>query len=189
MKINVYFLFYVAMILELLVFIVDRDEAEQQIVKVHNLVTMYSQPLKILPPQQTEVVITTFARDGRRYERAQPETVNILIPVINLFSESERKAIKYKVIDLQTNSELSYSIDAAGNCIFRKVFSAEGQFRFSISASVVRILPDYLPKRIRTELQKELAKMFGDSLVVPSNSLIFVISAKEQMNPLPPCPC
>jgi hypothetical protein len=187
MRISIYFLFYVAMILELLIFIVDRDEAEQQIVKVHNLVTMYSQPLKILPPQQAQVGITTFTRDGQRVERAQPDTVSLLIPIINLISEPERKAVSYRVFDEQGNSVLPYSLDAAGNCIVKRVFSRDGTYRFTVSAMVNRKVPDYLPQRIRHELESELSKIFGPTLAVPSDTITFQIIAREQMQPLPPC--
>ncbi len=189
MKISIYFLFYVAMILELLIFIVDRDEAEQQVVRVRDLKAIYSQKLQLLPPQQKTVSVTTFTRGGQRVEIAHPETVSILVPILNLVSESERRKVTYTIIDQQSGAQLPYSIDTVGNCIIQRVFTSEGTYHFSISAKVTRTMPDYLPKRLRSELQKELTKVFGDSLLVPSNSLDFEIVAREQMRPLPPCPC
>ncbi len=99
MRIGIYFLFYVAMILELLTFIVERDEAVENASSkgrdldtlAQNLAVEYSQPL-ILHAHTPSPVAGTLSVG------TQPAEMIAYVAVSNLWSAAEKDSLDLQVI-------------------------------------------------------------------------------------------
>jgi hypothetical protein len=86
MKISIYFLFYVAMILELLIFIVDRDAAEEIVDK--SAVSMVEQMSSVDK-------VTMFGALG--FKLGGIDSTELVYYPFKLISNSERDSVRYRV--------------------------------------------------------------------------------------------
>lgn len=185
MKISLYFLFYVAMILELLVFIVDRDTAEEELELTHwklveSLVKEYSKPLSLVGPAS----ITVSTRDS------------VVIAISGLLTKDERRSfyVIWDSTDTLTTFPHAKSLASGvleirrdsiqGNIVL--VFESRSPRRATLFATmsvlVHRDLPAYIPDAVRSvivaNLKKSLASQNptgGDSLWVPSYQRSFAV--------------
>jgi hypothetical protein len=86
MKLSLYFLFYVAMVLELLIFIVDRDAAEERVAVATK--TMLQQLSSV---DEVKVFGTKALKLG------EIDTVELAYHTFTLISDSERASIQYQI--------------------------------------------------------------------------------------------
>ena len=108
MKIGIYFLFYVAMILELLTFIVERDEAVENASSkgrdldtlAQNLAIEYSQPLILHAHSPSPVA-------GSPTSGNQPAEMKAYVAISNLWSTAEKDSLDLQVIRVSGIGERS----------------------------------------------------------------------------------
>jgi len=196
MKIGIYFLFYVAMILELLTFIVERDEAIENASSkgrdldtlARNLAVEYSQPLVLHAhsPSQVSSVQT---------KALQPAEMKAYVAVSNLWSAAEKDSLNVTVIRVtgaprksQDTTELQRG--EGGRSIGRdsifmdpKTFGffyirrqpGDGASAFNdtvfVRCETVRCPPVNYPDSLKTMLLTRLSEpsSLGPSLIVRSN--------------------
>ncbi len=94
MKIGIYFLFYVAMILELLIFIVDRDEANAR------LKTTYDEITRGVERSYTSrlVVSVQDTLEAARSSSVKRETTTGVVSVAGLWSANEWEDLRFHII-------------------------------------------------------------------------------------------
>jgi hypothetical protein len=84
MKLSLYFLFYVAMVLELLIFIVDRDDAEERV----------AMATKTMLEQMTSVdTVKVFGTPG--FKLGGNDTTSLAFHTFSLLSDAERASVRY----------------------------------------------------------------------------------------------
>jgi hypothetical protein len=186
MKVSLYFLFYVAMILELLVFIVDRDTAEEDLKMTHyrlveSMVNEYTRPPSLVGPAS----VTVSARDSA------------VIAVTGLITAEERRSF-YVVLDgtdTLTNFPYKKSFTSgvleirkdstAGNIVleFESHSLKKGTLAATMSVLVHRDLPHYIPEAVRDVIAAKLKQALyaanppgGDSLWLPSATRSFTVN-------------
>lgn len=98
MKMSLYFLFYVVMVLELLIFIVERDAAEDDLKS-----TMTALLQQLSSVDEVKVFGTKALKLGEN------DTVDLAYHTFTLISDSERASIKYQV-----KRSYSYNGDSLG---------------------------------------------------------------------------
>ncbi len=99
MKIGIYFLFYIAMILELLTFIVERDEAVENASSkgrdldtlAQNLSIEYSLPLVLHAHSPSAASAATL-------QSGQPSEMRAYVAISNLWSTAEKDSLSFRVI-------------------------------------------------------------------------------------------
>lgn len=99
MKIGIYFLFYIAMILELLTFIVERDEAVENASSkgrdldtlAQNLAIEYARPL-VLHAHSPSAAANATLRGG------QPSEMRAYVTISNLWSAAEKDSLSLRVM-------------------------------------------------------------------------------------------
>ncbi len=197
MKIGIYFLFYVAMILELLTFIVERDEAIENASSkgrdldtlAQNLAVEYSQPLILHAHSPSPVA-------GSQASGNQPAEMKAYVAISNLWSTAEKDSLDVTVIrvagigarsrdtSLLHRGKLGRSIGKDSVYIDPKTFgffylrrqSREIASAFNdtvfVQCETVRCppgnYPDSLKGMLLTKLREESG--LGRSLIVKSNS-------------------
>ena len=197
MKIGIYFLFYVAMILELLTFIVERDEAVENASSkgrdldtlAQNLAIEYSRPLILHAHSPSAVAGTVTAAN-------QPSELKAYVAISNLWSTGEKDSLKLTVIRVAGTSPPVRDTSvvargAGGKAIGRdsvfmdpKTFgffylrrqAHEGASAFNdtvfVRCETVRCPPVNYPDSLRSMLLTKLREEagLGKSLVVSSNT-------------------
>ncbi len=180
MKLSLYFLFYIAMILELLIFIVDRDLAEEKLKESYGTFAQaQAQVLHISGPQAVTVV------KGK-------ESINP-ISVSGFWNDGEKKAL-WAIIDsreYQKNAvdtsnrfeKLTLIPDTTmGGFTLAILGNARGSADITISASLRRSLLGF-PPEVRTMVWKRVPvedRLGTDSVIVHGNSLNIRIDVVEK---------
>ena len=204
MKISLYFIFYIAMILELLLFILERDEATEQHVQdlqqMHTLADSlageFSKPLQLNVPPVTNTF--AFGRALQRVIGQIGESTRVVISPIGLWSDRERSTVEYVVKDAGGNTiyqegrvtaDMGCAVNrATGNAVFSKVFDREGEYTFTVVSRVRRAVPEYYPGIVRDSLQAKLQRRLGDDLWVSTDRAYpFTVIVKTEGQRLPPC--
>jgi hypothetical protein len=185
MKVSLYFLFYVAMILEMLVFIVDRDTAEEELSLTHyklveSVVNEYTRPPSLVGPAS----LTVSARDS------------VVIAVTRLLTAKERREF-FVVLD-STDTLRSFphtktfssglleihKDTSQGNIVlvFESHSLKKGTLTATLSVLVHRDLPEYIPEAVRDVITAKLKDALyaanpngGDSLWLPSYPRAFAV--------------
>jgi hypothetical protein len=132
MKISLYFVFYLAMILELLVFIVDRDEAEEQLQKInvdmaYALADEYSRLLVLRAPDIIYV--------------PKNKPANQVIAVLGLHTKSECASIRYETVEGEPGKITTDP--TSGNGVITGLFSRPTVLK--VRCRVHREIPSYIP--------------------------------------------
>jgi hypothetical protein len=180
MKLSLYFLFYVAMILELLIFIVDRDLAEEKLKESYGkFAQAQAHVLHISGPQAVTVV------KGK-------ESVNP-IAVSGFWNDDEKKALwaiidsreyQRNTVDTSTRFEkLTLIPDTSmGGFTLTILGNARGTADITISASLRRSLLGF-PPEVRSMVWQRVPvedRLGTDSLIVHGNSLNIRIDVVEK---------
>jgi len=196
MKIGIYFLFYVAMILELLIFIVDRDDAEDQLRYTYReyatidslLAEQCKESLRLTCPAETNVPLYVITRNGNAYQK-KTVTARVTITVVGLWSDVERATVRYWMQEKGKSPVALRTDPVTGNAVFERAFEREGTYEFAVWGSVIRVLPDYLPVEVRNSVIKDLSRdnMLGPSLEVHSDQQTFRVNVVKNEVPIPPC--
>ena len=98
MKLSLYFIFYVVMILELLIFIMERDEATdkhsadvaEMLMLSDNLAREFQKPLDISVPENSTATI--YGSSLQRALHRTGDSVHVLLSPLGLWSAAERGA-------------------------------------------------------------------------------------------------
>jgi hypothetical protein len=185
MKISMYFLFYIAMIMELLIFIVDRDTAEEELMKSYaRFAESQARELHISGPRSVNVI--------------KGETDTYPISVSGFWNKAERNALRVVmdareyapgiVVDTSMMYEhLELLPDTSGG-FFLKISGdkvKKGIAEVTISAVLHRSLGS-LPSQVQEIVaegvpeQDWLSKTNRDSIVVRGNPLKIRIEVVEK---------
>jgi|WetSurMetagenome_2_1015567.scaffolds.fasta_scaffold00834_21 hypothetical protein len=180
MKLSLYFLFYVAMMLELLIFIVDRDLAEEKLKESYGrFARAQAQVLHISGPHTITVV--------RGKEIANP------ISVTGFWNDGEKKGLRaiidgreYRVGGVDTvmlHEKLRLVPDTTtGGFSFAIAGSTKGSSEVTISAVLHRSLRDF-PREVRNMIWERVLqrdRLGEDSLVVHGNTISIRIEVVEK---------
>jgi len=180
MKLSLYFLFYVAMMLELLIFIVDRDLAEEKLKASYGrFAQAQAQVLHISGPQSITVV--------KGEEIANP------ISVTGFWNDGEKKGLRaiidgreYRMGGVDTamqNEQLRLVPDTTtGDFSFSIVGNKKGSSEVAISAVLHRSLRDF-PREVRNMIWERVPqrdRLGEDSLVVHGNTVSIRIEVGEK---------
>jgi hypothetical protein len=204
MKISLYFIFYIAMILELLLFILERDEATEQHVQdlqqMHTLADSlageFSKPLQLNVPPVTNTF--AFGSALQRVIGQMGESTRVVVSPIGLWSDLERQSVEYVVNDAGgrtvyreggVTEEMGCVVNrATGNAVFSKVFDREGEYTYTVVSRVRRAVPGYYPSIVRDSVQAKLQRRLGDGLWVSTDRAYpFTVVVKTEGQRLPPC--
>jgi hypothetical protein len=185
MKVSLYFLFYVAMILELLVFIVERDNAEEDLKVTHyklveSLVNEYSRPLSLVGPAS----VTVSSKDS------------VVIAIAGLLTAHERSSFLVVWDSADTLKEFPHMKGFSSGVLEIRKDSTQGNIVLvfdsrsakkqvlttKMSVLVHRDLPIYIPGAVRNVIAAKLKETLspanphgGDSLWVPSYPRSFAV--------------
>lgn len=185
MKISMYFLFYVAMIMELLIFIVDRDTAEEELMKSYaKFAESQARELHISGPRSVNVI--------------KGETDTYPISVSGFWNNAERSALRIvvdnreylpgSVVDTSMAFEhLQLLPDTSGGFFLRISGdkAKKGISEVTISTVLHRSLQN-LPSQVQQIVAKGvsdedwLSKTNRDSIVVRGNPLKIRIEVVEK---------
>jgi hypothetical protein len=136
-----YFLLYLVVAVELLVVIMDRDDAEEDLIKLV-LKTLEQPPALTVSPINQWVTL----RDD-----------SVVVSIAGLKTLEEKSSLQFRLID--RNTPQGYSVDvvkdtATGMGKFFGKFSVEGEYTFEVYCEVDRRLPDNLPEAIRRKIEE-----------------------------------
>jgi hypothetical protein len=196
MKIGIYFLFYIAMILELLTFIVERDEAVENASSkgrdldtlAQNLSIEYSRPLVLHAHSPSPASATTL-------QSGQPSEMRAYVAISNLWSAAEKDSLSFRVIRATggggmvrdtaelTRGELGRSVGRDSVYVDPRTFGffylrrlpKDGAAAFNdtvfVQCETVRCPPSNYPDTLRSILLSKLRDQtgLGPSLLVTSN--------------------
>jgi hypothetical protein len=180
MKLSLYFLFYVAMMLELLIFIVDRDLAEEKLKESYGRFALaQAQALHISAPQSITVI------KGK-------ETTNP-ISVTGFWNEREKKGLQaivdgreYRLggVDTMMQYEKLRLVPdtTTGGFSCSIVGNKKGSAEVTISALLHRSLRDF-PREVRKMIWERVPlrdRLGEDSLVVHGNTISIRIEVVEK---------
>lgn len=203
MKFSLYFLFYVAMILELLIFILERDEAadqhladvRQMLALSENLAREFQKPLGISVPENSTA--TVYGASLQRVLGRQGDSTHIVLAPLGLWSDEERQEVTFAIEDSAGRQVASdggtgpfrLSVNrATGDATFSTVLAREGTYRFTARASVRRNIPAYYPDLVRDSVAAKLKRALGpDMLVRTEGGVPFTITVRGEGQRLPPC--
>jgi hypothetical protein len=212
MKLSLYFIFYVVMILELLIFIMERDEATdrhnadvvEMLTLSDSLAKEFSKGLTISVPETTTAAI--YAGSLRNALKRPGDSVHVVLVPLGLWSDAERHEVALTVFDStgkivaqdypgmkrpdkNTDPRFRLSVNrATGDATFSTVFDAEGSHRFTAWCSVKRSVPGYYPVMVRDSVTVKLKQLLGAKMEVETRKAVpFTIVAKGQGQRLPPC--
>lgn len=183
-KISLYFLFYVAMILELLIFIVDRDEAEEALktstqVALNELIDTYSKPLKISAASQvivkdsSKTTITVHGLWGEREERS--------------YSYYLRDSARYPFLWRIEKDPDTHILVLHVNLV--QGFKGKREDTISLGCQVLRDPPEYFERPTRTLILDSLRRRLGNTLLVQTDSIIKIhvaTTGEKVRDPLEP---
>jgi hypothetical protein len=203
MKISLYFIFYVVMILELLIFIMDRDEATDQhladlsdmIMLSENLAHEFEQPLDINVPENSTAMI--YGSSLQRALGRKGDSTHVILSPLGLWSDAERQTVSFSVYD-STGTQVAgnggsgpfkLSVNrTTGDAVLSTVLGREGTYRFTARCSVRRSVPGYYPSLVRDSVTTKLKRVLGsDMLVKTDHAVPFTITVKGEGQRLPPC--
>ncbi len=180
MKLSLYFLFYVAMMLELLIFIVDRDLAEEKLKESYGrFAQAQAQVLHISGPQSVTVV--------KGSEIANP------ISVTGFWNDGEKKGLRaiidgreYRTGEVDTAMQFEklrlVSDTTAGGFSFLIVGNEKGSSEVTISAVLHRSLREF-PREVRNMVWERVPqrdRLGEDSLIVHGNTISIRIEVVEK---------
>ena len=203
MKISLYFIFYVVMILELLIFIMERDEATDQhladlsemVMLSENLAREFEKPLDINVPGNSTATI--YGASLQRALGRRGDSTHVILSPLGLWSDAERQTVSFSVYDsagtlVATEGErgpFTLAINrATGDAVLSAVLGREGTHRFTARCSVRRTIPGYYPALVRDSVATKLKRALGkDMLVKTARAVPFTITVKGEGQRLPPC--
>jgi hypothetical protein len=170
MKIGVYFLFYVAMILELMIFIVEKEDAEQALLKENeNLISSYltqlSKPLKLAGP--SDVMVNP---------RDKEQVVFSVSPIMQSQEQDSLhfvnpKGAFWKILpDTSLMGVVRLEVD--GNKL-----PDNAKRDVVLECYTTRAAPSGLPSDVRDTVVTRLKKILGDNVRVRSNQ--FTVSVRR----------
>jgi hypothetical protein len=204
MKLSLYFIFYVAMILELLIFIMERDEATDRVdadikemsALADTLTSEFNKHLEISVPSNSSALVYTPSVQ-RAFGRVGDSSHVILSPV-GLWGDEERKTVDFEILD-SAGAKIAMRGNASpfrlepngstGNAVFHALFSHPGVYKFFAKCSVRRAIPKYYPSYVRESVTAKLRKALGASMLVATKDPVpFSITVRMAGATLPPCP-
>jgi len=214
MKISLYFLFYVALIMELLIFIAEREEATRtnEVYRTElerladSLADRYAQPLQLTVPAVTNASIYVATRRGQRIG-ARMDTARVIITPVGLMSDNERSHIRYTFTD-GNGKDLALDNSSSGPVVkcdpvtgvarFERVYEKEGEYTYTVRCEVKRSIPEFYPAELHTLIWDRLDDLprmgdylhgSGKDIVVTSLSEYpFRIVVRSEGIKVPPCP-
>lgn len=203
MKISLYFIFYVVMILELLIFIMERDEATDQhladlremVMLSENLAREFEKPLDINVPENSTTMV--YGASLQRALGRKGDSTHVILSPLGLWSDAERQSVSFSVYD-STGTRVAtdggsgpfrLAINrATGDAVLSTVLGREGTYRFTARCSVRRSIPGYYPALVRDSVATKLKRVLGkDMLVTTAHDVPFTITVKGEGQRLPPC--
>jgi len=203
MKFSLYFIFYVAMILELLIFILERDEAaDLHLADVRDMLTLsesltreFQKPLDISVPPLTTTFVYSAALQKALGQKG--ESTHVVLSPVGLWSEAERRNIEFAVYDSAGRpvvdergarfGRLSRN-PITGDATFSAVFDRQGTYRFSTVCRVRRSIPTYYPSLVRDSVMARLGRVLGKDLRISTASPVpFTVTVRTEGQRLPPC--
>lgn len=180
MKLSLYFLFYVAMILELLIFIVDRDLAEEKLKASYGrFARSQAQVLHISAPQTVTVV--------KGVEVTNP------ISVTGFWNDEEKRGLcaivdgrEYRAGGVDTMMQVDWlrlvPDTSAGGFSFTITGKKKGSAAITLSALLYRSLRDF-PAEVKTMVLERVPagdRIGADSIVVRGNTITIRIDVVEK---------
>jgi hypothetical protein len=203
MKLSLYFIFYIVMILELLIFIMERDEATdrhnadvvEMLALSENLAREFQKPLDISVPENSTVTI--YGPSLQRALHRTGDSVHVALSPLGLWSEVERRSVSMSIYD-STGTEIANGKKnghfrlilnkATGDAVLSMLFAREGTYRFTARCSVRRSVPEYYPALVRDSVNAKLTRVLGPDLNVHTDRGVpFTITVKGEGQRLPPC--
>jgi hypothetical protein len=160
---RVYFILYIVAILQLLIFIVDRDDAEvkyKQIINsiINTFVMQFEDKVQLVGPIEA-VQATVFFTSTPKGEDRNSDPVRVTITPKNLYSGMEKRNIQYRA-ECETDPTIKCTIatdpNATGNGIFTVRFLNEPEriYTFRIWCKYKRYIPEYLPEEVKKRIGK-----------------------------------
>jgi len=180
MKLSLYFLFYVAMMLELLIFIVDRDLAEEKLKESYGrFAQSQAQVLHISGPPSITIVkgkeianpvsVTGFWNDGEK------KGLRAIIDGREYRTGGVDTAMQYEKLKLVPDTTTGgFSLSIFGN--------KKGSSEVTISAVLYRSLQDF-PREVRNMIWERVPqrdRLGEDSLIVHGNRISIRIEVVEK---------
>ena len=203
MKFSLYFIFYVAMILELLIFILERDEAaDQHLADVQDMITLsenltreFQKPLDIsVPPTTTSFV---YSEALQKALGQKGESTHVVLSPVGLWSDVERQHVEFTLYDSagrQVGVEARKNFGrldrnpVTGDATFSALFEREGIHRFTAVCKVRRSIPPYYPDLVKESVTARLADLLGPDLWVSTAERVpFTVQVRTEGHRLPPC--
>jgi hypothetical protein len=203
MKLSLYFIFYVVMILELLIFIMERDEATdkhsadvaEMLMLSDNLAREFQKPLDINVPENSTTTI--YGASLQRALHRTGDSVHVILSPLGLWSAAERHAVAVTVYD-STGKEIAregntgpfaMSVNkVTGDAVLSALFAREGTYKFTARCTVRRSVPGYYPALVKDSVNAKLKRVLGrDLLISTDRGVPFSITVKGEGQRLPPC--
>jgi hypothetical protein len=203
MKLSLYFIFYVVMILELLIFIMERDEATdkhnadvaEMLSLSENLAREFQKPLDISVPSNSTASV--YGASLQRALHRTGDSVHVHLSPLGLWSDAEKQTVQMSIFD-STGTEVAregkagpftLSVNkATGDAVLSALFAREGVYRFTARCSVRRSVPEYYPALVRDSVAAKLARVLGDDLRIGTGRAVpFTVTVKGEGQRLPPC--
>ena len=203
MKLSLYFIFYVVMILELLIFIMERDEATdkhsadvaEMLMLSDNLAREFQKPLDISVPENSTATI--YGSSLQRALHRTGDSVHVLLSPLGLWSAAERGGVAISIYD-STGTEVAnerrpgpfaLSVNRiTGDAMLSAMFAREGTYKYTARCTVRRSVPEYYPALVKDSVNAKLKRVLGrDLLVSTGRGVPFTITVKGEGQRLPPC--
>ncbi len=203
MKLSLYFIFYVVMILELLIFIMERDEATdkhnadvvEMLTLSDDLAREFQKPLDISVPENSTATI--YGASLQRALHRTGDSVHVTLSPLGLWSEAERRSVSITIHDStgalvageKAGGPFRLSVNkATGDAVLSALFAREGTYKFTARCSVRRSVPDYYPSLVKDSVNAKLRRVLGrDMLVRTAQGVPFTVTVKGEGQRLPPC--
>lgn len=162
-KANVYFVMYLVLLTELLVIITERDTLTKQELKI-------KRKMMASIGQSYKIPVVVNAQQGVSYVVGSSNDATVKIESVGLVSDEEKSKVQYTIKpvgsvpgwmgSLSNNTStgpFSLKVDPkTGDATFAGKFSSAGKYQFDVFMKVDRVLPDYLPKKLYEDLEKQI---------------------------------
>jgi hypothetical protein len=169
MKLGLYFIFYVAMILELLIFIVERDDAQEELLDIVKIMALKEPPTILVEPN----VSWTLQKPG-----------TVTFRMSGLETAKEKASVEYTVTPLnrepgnwQAIKESTRTDPSTGDGIFTWTLKEKNDYKFAVKGRVHRAVRPDLPPHAKELIEgfmkgKEIQETRSETFIVSTTGVI-----------------
>jgi len=181
---KVYFVLYIVLVVELLAVIQERDILQQMEEEIRDkmittIAEVYKKDLVLnIPEKFSEFTLGTKTANAIAmnvvglYSKAEQDNIQA---TLNIAPKSKKpRNWPDKGITLGFENKYYKFFKDKGNLIFESKIPNSGKFTFVAECNVLRVLPDYLPDHLMTELKNQIGDTNLNQKTKPENFTIKV---------------